>query len=160
MTQASSGLLSEQPFPCEGVLESVRPFFLYTLPVVLIMVVGFHLVSVTPADAEWQLVDRNTQATVYVEPSTVQRVGDVVRLWVLDDLKTVHTRGAETYLSSRAQEEHDCVNERFRIVGLAQFAGHMGMGAVIYERSVESKWASIPKGTLAHSVWKYVCGKK
>jgi hypothetical protein len=141
-------------------MYSAGPFFRHTLPAVFFIVIGLPPVSGTPADAEWRLVDRNAQATVYAEPATVQRVGEVVRLWVLDDLKTVHRRGGDTYLSSRAQEEHDCVNERFRLVALAQFAGHMGTGAVIYEQRVESKWASIPKGTLAQSVWKYACGKK
>jgi hypothetical protein len=141
-------------------MYAAGPFSLHTLPAVLFIAVGLQPVSVIPADAEWRLVDSNANATVYVDPGTVQRVGDVVRLWVLDDLKTAHTRGADTYVSSRAREEHDCVNERFRLVALAQFAGHMGTGAVIYKRSVESKCASIPTGTLAQSVWKYACGKK
>jgi hypothetical protein len=138
----------------------VVPCFLHMLPAVFLIVVGLQPVTVIPAGAEWLLVDRNAHATVYVDPSTIQRTGDLVRLWVLDDLKTVHTREPDTYLSSRAQEEHDCAAERFRLVALAQFAGHMGTGAVIYERTVESKWAPIPRGTLAQSVWKYACGKK
>ncbi len=141
-------------------MHAAGPFSFRSLPAALFMVVGLQPVSVTPADAEWLLVDSNPQVTVYAEPATVQRVGDVVRLWVLDDLKTVHTRGSDTYLSSRAHEEHDCVTERFRLVTLSQFAGQMGSGAVIYEQRVESRWVPIPKGTLAQSVWKYACGKK
>ena len=135
-------------------------FSLHALPAVLFMVVGFQLVSIPSSGAEWLLVDQNANATVYVDPATMRRSGDLVRLLVLDDLKTAHTRGADAYWSSRAHEEHDCANERFRLVALAQFSGPMGTGAVIYERTLESKWAPIPRGTLAQSVWKYACGKK
>lgn len=141
-------------------MYSAGPFILRMLPAVLFIVVALQPVSAIPSGAEWLLVDRNANATVYVDRGSLQRTGDTVRLWVLDDLKMAHTRGAETYLSSRAQEEHDCTNERFRLVALVRFAGQMGTGKVVYERTVESNWASIPKGTLAQSVWKYACGKK
>jgi len=79
---------------------------------------------------------------------------------LLDDLKTVHTRGFSKFLSVRAQEEHDCSRERFRLLAMENFSGTMGSGDVIYQKSGESGWAPIPQGTLAQSVWKYVCGEK
>jgi hypothetical protein len=140
-------------------MRATGSFFLYMVSVVLV-VVGLQPSNAMSSGGEWLLVDRNTNATVYVDSGTIRRTGDVIEVWVLDDLKQAHSRGVATYLSSRAQEEHDCANERFRVVALAQFAGEMGTGKVIYERTVESKWTSIPKGTMAQSVWKYVCGKK
>lgn len=106
------------------------------------------------------MVDGNNKAKVYVDPETVSRNGELVRVWVLDDLKTAHTRGFSKYLSVRAQEEHDCAKERFRLVAIEQFSGNMGAGDVIYKKSGESGWAPIPRGTLAQAVWKFVCGKK
>lgn len=110
--------------------------------------------------AEWLLVDGNDKAKVYVDPESVSRNGDLVRAWVLDDLKTIHTRGFSKFLSVRAQEEHDCAKERFRLLALEQFAGNMGSGDMIYKKSGESGWAPIPRGTLAQSVWKFLCGKR
>lgn len=116
--------------------------------------------SVAPLCAEWLLVDRNDKAKVYVDPETISRNGEVVSIWVLDDLKTAQTRGFSTFLSTRAQEEHDCVNKRFRLVAIERFAGNMGTGQSIYKKSGESHWAPIPRETMAQSVWKFVCGKK
>lgn len=113
-----------------------------------------------PLFAEWLLVDRNDQAKLYVDPESISRNGDVVSVWVLDDLKTAQTRGFSTFLSTRAQEEHDCSQKRFRLVAVERFAGNMGTGNSIYKKSGESHWAPIPRESMAQSVWKYVCGKK
>ncbi len=127
------------------------------------LLLGFTLLqlwSATPLCAEWLLVDRNDKAKVYVDSDNISRNGDIVSVWVLDDLKTPHTRGLSAFLSTRGQEEHDCSKERFRLVAIEQFAGNMGTGNSIYKKSGESHWAPIPRGTLAQSVWKFVCGKK
>lgn len=127
---------------------------------ILLALTLLQLWSVAPLCAEWLLVDRNDRAKVYVESETISRNGDVVSVWVLDDLKTAQTRGFSTFLSTRAQEEHDCVNKRFRLVAIERFAGNMGTGQSIYKKSGESHWAPIPRETMAQSVWKFVCGKK
>jgi hypothetical protein len=132
-----------------------RHLFLSLLALTLL-----QLWSVTPLCAEWLLVDRNDRAKVYVESETISRNGEVVSVWVLDDLKTAQTRGFSTFLSTRAQEEHDCVNNRYRLVAIERFAGNMGTGQSIYKMSGESHWAPIPRETMAQSVWKFVCGKK
>ncbi len=135
-----------------------RPFSVF--PPILLVLILLQVVSAPSARAEWVLVDGNNKAKVYVAPETISRNGEVVRVWVLDDLKTAHTRGFNTFLSTRAQEEHDCAKERFRLVGIEQFAGNMGTGNSIYKKSGESAWAPIPRGTMAQSVWKFVCGKR
>lgn len=127
---------------------------------ILIAFTLLQLWSAAPIFAEWLLVDGNDKANVYVDTETISRKGDTVRVWVLDDLKTVHNRGFSKYLSVRAQEEHDCVKERFRLLELENTSGNMGTGDVMYKKSGESDWAPIPRGSLAESVAKFVCGKK
>lgn len=141
--------------PRAMVRKDSRQFFLSLLALTLL-----QLWSVAPLCAEWLLVDRNDRAKIYVESETISRNGDVVSVWVLDDLKSAQTRGFSTFLSTRAQEEHDCVNNRFRLVAIERFAGNMGTGQSIYKKSGESHWAPIPRETMAQSVWKFVCGKK
>ncbi|QPD03024.1 MAG: hypothetical protein Nkreftii_000798 [Candidatus Nitrospira kreftii] len=116
--------------------------------------------TTAPASAEWLLVGGNGKANVYVEEETISRPGEWVRVWVMDDLKIAQPRGLRKYLSTRAQEEHDCLKERFRLLGLEYFSGNMGTGDVLYKTSGESDWAPIPRGSLAQSVWKFVCGTK
>jgi hypothetical protein len=124
MRHVSLGLLPPLP----------RPF------VALLLLVSSHTLGVISACAEWHLLDRNSNATVYIDLETISRTGDIVRVWVLDDLKTPHTRGLSSFSSVRAQEEHDCSRERFRLVALEQFAGNMGTGDSIYKKSGESPW--------------------
>lgn len=138
---------------------SARPSFLRSSRILLAFAL-IQLWGVPPLWAEWTLVDRNGQAMVYVDSETISRNGEVVSVWVLDDLKTAQTRGFSTFLSTRAQEEHDCVNKRFRLVAIERFAGNMGAGQSVYKKSGESHWAPIPRETMAQSVWKFVCGKK
>ncbi len=127
---------------------------------ILLALTLLQLWSAAPLCAEWLLVDRNDKAKVYVDSETISRNGEVVSVRVLDDLKTAQTRGFSTFLSTLAQEEHDCVNKRFRLVAIERFAGNMGTGQSIYKKSGESHWAPIPRETMAQSVWKFVCGKK
>jgi len=140
-------------------MPSIRGLVLRVSTVLHLLLI-FQLLSSAHVFAEWLLVDGNDKARVYVDTETISRKDDLVRVWVLDDLKTVHTRGFSKYLSIRAQEEHDCVKERFRLLALENFSGNMGAGDVIYKKSGESGWSPIPRGTLAQSVWKFVCGKK
>ena len=127
---------------------------------ILIAITLLQLWSAAPLCAEWVLIDRNDQAKLYVDPGSISRNGDVVSVWVLDDLKSAQTRGFSTFLSTRVQEEHDCLKKRFRLVAAERFAGNMGTGNSIYKKSGESHWAPIPRESMALSVWKYVCGKK
>ena len=105
-------------------------------------------------------MDGNEKARVYLDAETINRSGEWVRVWVIDDLKTAQTRGFRKYLSTRAHEEHDCAKGRFRLLALEYFSGNMGSGEALYKTSGESDWAPIPRGTLAESVAKFVCGKK
>jgi len=130
----------------------LRPLVLVLSTWVISLCAGLPNVS-----AEWVLVDGNEKANVYVDPETMQRRGALVILWVLDDLQTAHMRGSERYLSSRAQEEHDCKERRFRVRMVMNFSGHMGSGQEIYQTSTISRWTPIPPGTLARSVWVYAC---
>ena len=116
--------------------------------------------SAIPVFAEWLLVDGNERARVYLDTETINRSGEWVRVWVVDDLKIAETRGFRKYLSTRAHEEHDCAKERFRLLALEYFSGNMGSGEALYKTSGESDWTPIPRGTLAQSVWKFVCKGK
>lgn len=128
--------------------------------VVLLLLVMSQWLGEGPVLAGWLLVDRNEKDAVYVDSESISRKGEVVRALVLDDLKTANTRGLSTFLSTRNQEEHDCSTQRFRLVEIERFAGNMATGQSIYKKAGESSWVPISRGTLAQSVWKFVCGKK
>jgi hypothetical protein len=132
-------------------------FIVHPFTLVLGAMIILEVWTVPPVFSEWVLIDSNEKAKVYVDPGTIQRDGAFVRMWVLDDLQIAHTRASGRFLSSRAQEEHDCREQRFRVLAVANFSGNMGSGTEVYASSTKSKWAPIPPGTLAHSVWKFAC---
>ena len=140
-------------------MPSTRRFF-RTSPEILLVLMALQLWGVGAVCAEWLLVDRNEKDAIYVDSESISWNGEIVRALVLDDLKAASTRGLSTFLSTRNQEEHDCSRERFRLVAIERFAGNMGTGHSIYKKSGESSWVPITRGTLAQSVWKFVCGKK
>ena len=129
-------------------------------PSTLLVLIILQMWCATSVFAEWEFVDGNEQAEVYVDSETVTRNGERVSVWVMDDLRTAQIRGFRKYWSSRAQEEHDCIKERFRLLALEYFSGNMGSGEALYKTSGESDWTPIPRGTLAQSVWKFVCRRR
>jgi hypothetical protein len=131
------------------------PFCTFMLTLRTLVILQF--LHAPPVFAEWVSVGGNETARIYVDPTTRQQNGTSVTIWVLDDFQTVHTRGSVKYRSSRIHEEHDCKEQRFRLLALENFSGSMGSGKKVDRRVGETRWAPIPPGTLAQSVWKYVC---
>lgn len=138
--------------------SSHRPF--REIFYVLLLVGIFQLWGAASVCAEWRLVDGHNRAKVYVDTETISRHGELVSVSIMDDLQVAQTRGLRKYLSTLAQEEHDCARERFRLQALEYFSGNMGSGEAFYKTEGESDWTPIPRGTLAQSVWKFVCAWK
>ena len=115
-----------------------------------------------PAYAEWVKVTVNVQeeATLYVNPDTIRRKEEMVRMWVLTDYKSIRILQGESYLSIKGQEEYDCDEERSRDLALMAFSGNMGGGKAVYSTSREGTWAPVALKTVGHVMWKFACGKK
>jgi hypothetical protein len=45
-----------------------------------------------------------------------------------------------SHLSSKAQDEYDCTEERHRLLSLTEFSGNKGSGEVVFSNTEESKW--------------------
>lgn len=102
-----------------------------------------------------------TEYTLYVEPDTIHRNGDAVELWALLDFKTLQTVPSPPYLSVKSRREIDCAEERIRLLGLTVFAGHMGTGEVVYSYSdSRDQGISVEPGSVAESLWKFVCDEQ
>jgi hypothetical protein len=137
-------------------MSSSRKPFREVLHVVFLVVIS-QLWGAASVCAEWRFVDGHNRAKVYVDTETISRHSELVSVWVMDDLLVAQARGLRKYLSTLAQEEHDCARERFRLQALEYFSGNMGSGEAFYKTAGESDWTPIPRGTLAQSVWNFVC---
>ena len=137
------------------------------LPLPLAYVLGFGILitllvlSSVPAYAEWVAIGYSESLggyTVYVDPNTIRRKGDLVKVWVLTDYTTLHTVAGSSFLSSKAQNEFDCAEERQHELAVTWFSGNMGNGNGVWNNSDETKWRPVAPGSVGQGVWKFACG--
>ena len=129
----------------------------------LILVTVLLVLSSGPVYAEWVEVASSENAggyTVYVDPDTLRRTGDLVKLWVLFDYKTMQKPASLSYLSSRTQKQYDCTEEVDRRLEFTWFSANMSSGNVMYTNSDEGKWRPIAPGSIGQTLWKAACANK
>ena len=126
-----------------------------------LFLITFLLLSSGSAYAEWVQVSGGDEEgkTVYVDPATIRRNSNLVKMWQFYDYKTVQTVGGVRFLTAEEQWEFDCAEERGRVVALKEFSGNMGSGTVVYTNSQVGKWIPVIPGSMGHTVWKVACGK-
>ena len=127
-----------------------------------LFLIALLVLSSGPAYAEWVDIGITTHdgATVYFDPDTIRRNGDRVKMWELDDFKTIQTVASYSYLSSKVQREFDCTEERMRVLEGTTFSGNMGNGQVVYAHSDENKWQSVELERSGKALWIVACNKK
>jgi hypothetical protein len=127
-----------------------------------LVLITLLLLSSGPAYAEWVSLGKSDAGmTIYVDPDTIRRKGDMVKMWYLFDSKTIEQSVAgRSYLSTKNQSEFDCAEERYRFLAWIYFSGNMGSGEVIFNSFDEGKWMPVAPGSVTQSLWKVACGKK
>jgi hypothetical protein len=128
-----------------------------------LLLVSLFVLTSAPAYGEWMLVDRYDQfgMSLYVDPDTIRRRGDVVDMWALYDYKDPQPRrSGDSYSSRKVQSEYNCTHKVRRMLRVEEFSGHMGNGKVVYKQShlfstEQPRWA--PGG--GESLWKMACKK-
>ena len=112
------------------------------------------------AAAEWVEVGSSEKTTVYVDPATIRRAGNLVKMWNLIDLKTATlTAGSKPYTSQMTQAEFDCKEEQWRRLYFSWHSGNMTRGEIVYSDSNPGTWEPVPPGSATEVLWKFACGK-
>jgi hypothetical protein len=124
-----------------------------------LLLITLLVLSSGPAYAEWVEFAKNDQlgATMYVDPDTIRRTGDLVKMWSLLDYKTVQTSSGGSYLSTKEQSEYDCTEERERLKAFAAFSGSMGSGTVVSLNPTEDKWVPVAPDSSGQAMRKFAC---
>ncbi len=114
------------------------------------------------AYAEWVKVSDSdeTGKTVYVDPATIRRNSNLVKMWQFYDYKTVQTVGGNRFLTAKEQWEFDCAEKRGRVVARKEFSGNMGSGTMVFTNSEVGKWIPVIQGSMGQTVWEVACGKQ
>ena len=119
------------------------------------------LLTATAAMAEWTAIAENDELIVYVDTATIRRNGNLVKMWDLRDFKTIQTTASgASFLSSKAQNEYDCKEEKMRLLAFSWFSGQMGRGKVVFSHSDPEKWTPIGPDSIGETFWKIACGRR
>lgn len=97
------------------------------------LLITLLMLSSGPAYAGWIAVEKNNQLagimTVYVDPGTIHRKGNLVTMWQLIDFKIMQGgRSPSRFSSTKIHKQFDCAEERLRLLALTDFWGNMGTG--------------------------------
>jgi hypothetical protein len=124
-----------------------------------ILVTIAALVLSINANAEWTQVGRTVEATVFVDTSTIQRSGQMSKMWTLTNFAKPEEIEGRTHRSSKAQFEYDCKAMRSRVMAVFMYALPDGKGTVNHAASGAEPWYPVVPNSISSSVWKIACGK-
>jgi len=122
--------------------------------------------STVPAYAEWVAVEKDYLLlglqTVYVDPDTIRRQGNLVTLWQLIDFKTMqgNGRGAHRFLSTKIHKQFDCAGKRLRLLAFTEFSRRMGTGIAANGYVDKDNWLPVEQASINHALWEVACGKE
>jgi hypothetical protein len=160
---------SIRPYPMQSA-DTYKACPLLKLPLAYLLGFGSLIMLLVlnsgPAYAEWVEISNTTGAegyTLYVDPDSIRRKEDLVKMWDLKDYKLAQRLAGTSnfYLSIRRQQQFDCAEERIRGLAYTWFSGNMANGDVVdMANSDEGKWSPVAPGTIGRSMWEVGCRKQ
>ena len=137
-----------------------RPRRALLLAVLLVPLAAFAQ-KLDGANSEWVGLGRNENFRAYLDQRSVQRNGDLVRVYQLTDFATAQWADERTVVGSiRALVEYDCARARTRTLALEAYSEQMGEGRLVAnEQKPDAEWEAIAPGGTGENVRRLVCGK-
>jgi hypothetical protein len=105
-------------------------------------------------------IKENDTFTVYADPDSIRRKGELVKMWILYDYKTLQSATGVAHLSDSIQLEANCTEKLQRSLAYTWWSGNMREGTVVFNHSGEGNWIPIGSGTVGHTLWSFACRKK
>jgi len=136
--------------PCRGI--HIKRLLLITLLVL----------SHGPVYAEWVAIEKNYQLselqTVYVDPTTIRREGNLVTMWQLTDF--MWTQGGligRRFLSTKTHKQFDCVAKRLRLLAYTEFSRRMEIGIAHDGYVDQDTWLPVEPESINQVLWEVAC---
>ena len=130
------------------------------------LLITLLLLSTVPAYAEWIAVERDYLSpglqTVYIDPDSIRREGNVVTMWQLIDFKWMqgNPRGPTRYLSTKTQKQFACTEKRLRLLAFTEFSRGMGTGIPCDGYVDKDNWLPVEAESMSDALWEVACGKE
>ncbi|MBS0166263.1 MAG: hypothetical protein JSR29_09295 [Nitrospira sp.] len=124
---------------------------------------AFIFLNCVPALAGWRPISYAAGSggfTIYIDPATVARQQDLVKMLVLYDFRFVQAINGKSYLSSTWQQQFDCVEHRSRHLSYRYHSDNMGNGKVMLAGDDENNtWSPVTPKSAAGILWNIACSK-
>lgn len=114
------------------------------------------------AQAEWLALGRTENFRAYLDQKSLEKDGDLVRVFQLMDFVTAQWADERTVVGSiRSQVEYDCRQPRSRTLTLEAYSEQMGDGRLVAnERVPNPEWEGVKPGSMSEKIRQLVCGKE
>ena len=129
------------------------------------LLITLLVLSGEPVYAEWVAVEKDYLLpglqTVYIDPNTIHREGNLVTMWQLIDFTAMqgNPRGPTRFLSTKTHKQFDCAEERVRLLAFTEFSHRMGTGIRADGLVDKDNWLSIKPASINKALWEVACNK-
>jgi len=125
--------------------------------------IALLVLSGVPAHAEWMAVEKDYFPpglwTIYIDPDTIRREGNLVTVWQLVDFKTMQGgRSPTRFYSTKTLKQFDCGEKRFRLLAFMDFTDGMGAGIPDYGYVDKDNWLAVEPESVNQALWEVMCG--
>lgn len=119
----------------------------------------FFGLAFSSAQAHWSKVYEYTKETVFVNLDTIQRDGNHVKVWSMNDFKLPqYTNRMEVFRSIKSQAEFNCNEKTMRLGSTTHYSGKSGKGEVVYSNAYFDKpWLPLIPNSLEEREWELAC---
>ena len=108
--------------------------------------------------ADWVELQSEPEATLYTQPSTIQKEGDNATLWVLINYKQpLLDKTGKQVLSDKLHYQYHCKDKMESIIATTAYTGPMASGDIVNENPDAPQVTPIAPGTLAEVMFKQAC---
>jgi len=111
------------------------------------------------ASAEWvniAMID-NGGTKFYAQPTTKKRMGNVVRMWGLQDNSKPSVHNGKTFYSVQTYWQFDCFEDTVQLLQSTAFAGKMATGEIILGDQVPSDKMFARPGSIQSDMLNFAC---
>lgn len=114
--------------------------------------------NATIAADRWTQLGRSKNGTIHVDTPTIQRNGDVARVWVMYSLITPERSPRNRpYTSTIAQMEYNCREHIYRKTQELYYEDPMAKGEVVESNRIVDEWERPIPGGLMESIGPFAC---
>ncbi len=130
------------------------------------LLIVFPMLSSGPAYAEWVVVEKDYLMpglqTVYVDPNTIHREGNLVTMRQLIDFKWMQggVRTPTRFMSTETTKQFDCAAKRVRLLAFTEFSRLMGTGIRNDGLVDKGNWIPVEPESISQALREVACGKK